>query len=63
LSDVEVVCGHHEGEQITGLISLVNGVLDDFRRVLMEVLKCNGRDYTSDARRDTLAGITHEVLD
>lgn len=52
-----------ERHELALSVLLVNGVTDDLRGVLVEVVEGDSRDDASDARREGLASITDEVLD
>jgi hypothetical protein len=39
---VQVVGSDHEGKKVTSLITLMDCILDDLSRILMEILECNG---------------------
>ena len=49
-------------KQVALLITLVNSVLDDLGRILMEVIEAVGRHDASYSRRDSLASISDEIL-
>ena len=49
-------------KQVALLITLVNSVLDDLGRILMEVIEAVGRHDASNSRGDSLASISDEVL-